>query len=244
MWFPMNPKNSKNVKLITFCFLMIQNIAVADTMRFIVPNYEPYTYLENGEIKGVGVESVKEVMSEIGVPYTLKLADNYDRVISIVESGDADGFFMASKSPERDSIAEFSHPLMVNKWGWIYLPNTVHPDPQSMEFKRTMRVGVILNSNPHKWLEKNKYNVTGAPKNIDKLLRMLESGRVDVIFSSELVFLNHVKKKNLSKGYIIETQLEQPFGIYISHGFIEKNRDIMDIINEAIDHARVIPPKN
>lgn len=223
------------VSILALIFLILSNNSFAQSpIRFNVPVFPPYMHEDNGKISGIGVELVEKIMREAGLPYVLKMGSNYGKAVFDVKNGNADGFFLASQNAERDEIAVFSKPVLINRWCWFFTDKSLNPKGE--KFKSEARVGSYLNSNTHKWLLENGYNVTGSPPNIDSLVKMLEANRINVIFLSEIVFLDAINKIGQTpEKYIKVIQEEKPFGIYISKEYLSKYPRIMERINEAID---------
>jgi len=126
-----------------------------EPIRFVVPNFPPYMHKKNGELAGEGISRVAKILKKAAIPFSFKLTTDYDRAIYEVKSGYSDGFFLASQNDERDKIAVFTKPVMQNAWCWFLL-NSSYSDPESFKFK-SANVGTILNTNTHKWLNKNEF---------------------------------------------------------------------------------------
>lgn len=226
-------------KVIWLCLLLILKgddpLLACEKVNFVVPNFEPYTFEKEGKIEGIGVDFVEDIMKKIGTPFTLELVPNYGRAVSETMTGRADGFFLASENEERNRIAVFSDPIVVNQWCW-FLPVSSNLNPKSTGFKETARIGTHLHSNTHKWLKKNDFHISATTKDVDDLINLIEKGRVDAVFLAEIVFLHIAKKKGISSGkYRQVFQAPQPFGIYISKQYLSRNTGFMDKLNQAIE---------
>jgi len=205
-----------------------------EPLRFVVPNFPPYMYQKNGELAGEGVSRVDKILKKAAIPFSFKLTTDYDRAIYEVKSGYSDGFFLASQNDERDKIAVFTKPVMQNAWCWFLL-NSTSLDPQDIKFK-SANVGTILNTNTHKWLNKNEFTSVSGVLEPQILLKMLSKGRLDAIFLSEAVFTEAIAKIGYSKSnFKIVVQKIRPFGMYISKGYLSKNPEALHTINKAIE---------
>ena len=222
--------------VIVLLILMWSNCGYAQKeIIFHVPDFPPYTFEKDGKIQGIGIELVDKILKEAGIQYSLKLVPNYGRAVQNVKIGHSDGFFLASQNAERDKIAVFSNPVVINRWCW-FLPANSTLNPNDAIFKTKARVGTFLNSNTHKWLMRKGYNVTGSPTEVDSLLKMLNMNRINVVFLAEAVFLESISKVGEKpESYEKVVQVEKPFGIYISKDYLSKNPSIMEKINIAID---------
>lgn len=205
-----------------------------DTLRLVMPSFKPYTYLENGELKGIGVELISRVMQSIEQPFTLALAPNYGRALSDVQHNEADGFFLASQNKERDAIGIFSSPLTVNRWCWFFSKESTLSSKDA-DFKTDMKIGTFLHTNTHKWLVNQNYEKVKTVTKVELLPTMLLRNRVQSVFLAETVFQDSVGKSELSLlQFRQEVEIAKPFGIYISKNYLKKHPNFMDKLNGAI----------
>ena len=233
----------KSVLIIALLILMGGDCGYAQSeIRFHLPDFPPYTFEKDGKIQGIGVEFVDKILKEAKIRYSLELTSNYGRAVYDVKAGNSDGFFMASQNIERDEIAHFSNPVLINRWCWFFPANSTL-NPKDASFKAEVRAGTYLHSNTHKWLIKNGYNVTGAVSKIESLPKMLKHNRINAIFIAEVVFFEVLGQTGETpENYKKAVQVEKPFGIYISKDYLSKNPGIMEKINTAIN--KVIANKN
>jgi ABC-type amino acid transport substrate-binding protein len=221
--------------MILFSLITLFSVQAQTAIQLAMPNYPPYTEIDNGKLSGFGYDLVVKIMDKAGIKMTVLPAPNYGRALEDTRQGKADGFFLASQNKERDEIAVFSSPVTTSTWLWVTLKDSKIPDFKSPEFKTTAKVGVQLNSNIHKWLTEKGYNIAGTPSDISVLLKMLKSDRVSAILLPELTFKDIVSKEG-DKIETFRTGVEStfPFAIYISKSFITRNPDIMKRLNAAI----------
>ena len=206
-----------------------------DKIRFVIPNYPPYTTEIDGKPSGTAVTTMEKILAEAGLAYGVTVVPNYGRAIEDTKKGEADGFFYASRNSERDDIAVFSKPLTMNSWAWFSLKKSA-VKTDAANFKETARIGALLNSNPHKWLSQNGYKVTGTPSDDDALLKMLQSNRMDVIFVAQTVFLHTIDTAGLKReDFDMKVEVPQPFGVYLSKKYLEKNPKALEKLNSAIE---------
>lgn len=221
------------------CFITVntysgQSEEGAGVIRFAVPNFKPYSFVQNNKLKGVGIDKVKALMSKLDQSYFFRFVPNYGRAVEELRRGRVDGMFLASENEERNAIAEFSVPVLINRWSWfLNQPNTL--DPHSELFKRDVTVATQLNTNTHKWLVKNNYLRIYPAKDPMRLANILDRGRLRAVFIAEEVFKSSVKQHRLnSNGFEQIVQFEKPFGIYISKRYLDKYPEFMIRLNQAI----------
>ena len=199
----------------------------------LVPNFPPYTYKDNNEFQGIGIEQARKIFEQAGITASYQLAPNYGKIVHSVKHGKGDAFLLASQNDERDQIAKFSQPVMVNRWSW-YVLNDSQVSPHSSNFKSQARVSTHFNANTHKWLTKHGYDVKPAMGTVN-LPEMLLLKRVDAVFIAELVFEQALAKNNISptlfKKYV---EVEKDFCIYVSNTYLNKFPETLTKINKAI----------
>ncbi|BBO73999.1 hypothetical protein DSCW_14160 [Desulfosarcina widdelii] len=74
--------------------------AAAETVVFSVGNFEPYHYEENGEVKGVFVETVGSVCERLDLTPRF-IVYPWKRAIALVKSGEVDGIISVFHTEER-----------------------------------------------------------------------------------------------------------------------------------------------
>ncbi|HEY4081057.1 MAG TPA: transporter substrate-binding domain-containing protein [Burkholderiaceae bacterium] len=212
--------------------------ALGQELRLSVPEYLPYTGTVDGKPGGTAIETVREILKKAGMTMVVQVVPNYGRCIQQIKEGTIDGFFLGSRNSERDAIAELSDAVTVNNWVWVTRKASSWRAANE-DFKRKAHVGVMLNTNPHSWLKGHGYNITGTATTSASLLAMLDLERLDAALMPELVFQNAVQSTSRSLGtYTTESEIKQPFGIYVSRKFIQAHPDVMARINQAIQQLR------
>lgn len=216
--------------------------AHGEDLNLVVPEYLPFTGLVHGQPGGMGFYMVEGVLKEAGLTMKVHVVPNYSRCVSEVQSQGSDGFFLGSRNAERDGVAVMSEPLLLNNWVWV-TPVTSALGPGDPDFKTKIRVGVILNTNPHVWLKDRGYTIGGTPVTGAALLAMLDARRFDIAFVPELVFKEALKDAGKKlEDYRLILQVRQPMGIYISKVYLSRHPGIMDKLNAAI--RRLYPKLN
>ncbi len=225
------------MKLIYFVFFSIFfSIQVAaqssKIINLVAPEFPPYTYLEDNEATGIGVKLIKQLLKNSPYQYTITIVKDYGLAVFLLKKGKADALFLASQNNERDAIAIFSKPLLMNRWSWYFNPDA-KLNPNSTSFKRDAGVGTILHTNTHKWLKKNRYHVIGQPTSPLALNKMLANHRIDAAFVAEAVFENAIPYDQHTQ-YQKIIAVEKPFGIYVSNKLNQQQPDFLQYINEQI----------
>jgi ABC-type amino acid transport substrate-binding protein len=160
------------------------------------------------------------------------MVEDYGEAVHIIKAKLADGMFLASQNIERDAIAVFTQPLLINKWSWFMLKES-DLDPKSEKFKLQADIGTIKGTNTYQWLKTNGYAVAASPSKASSLVAMLASRRIDAVFLSDVVFENELDEKVLFtlKKFV---EIEKHFAMYISHDYVKRHPESIEKINLSI----------
>ena len=215
------------------------SLLAGEKLRLIIPDFKPYTYFEQGEFKGVGVKKVKNILDALEIPYSLSIAPNYGRAVEELKQGRVDGLFLASENEERNAVAIFSQPVMINRWSWF-----THKDspilPSDPNFKQLTTVATHLNTNTHKWLVKNDYRVTFTPSDLHSLPKTLFNKRVGTVFLAETVFLDSCLAQGIDETFFNQhIESSKPYGIYITKAYAASHPEFMPKLNRAIMNTKL-----
>lgn len=208
-----------------------------DHLVLILPDFKPYTYLEQGEFKGIGVDKVRQILDKTETPYEFRLAPNYGRAVEELKNHRVDGLFLASENDERNAVAQFSDSVVINRWSW-FMHKGVRLMPDETGFKEQISIATHLNTNTHKWLKKNNYLVGFAPADLNILPRVLLNRRVGAVFLAEAVFLKACEDQGIDpRSFTQIVEIAKPFGIYIHKAYLENNPEFMGKLNQAIQQT-------
>lgn len=203
-------------------------------LRLLVSDFRPYTYEENGSVRGTGYTRLQEILKDAGIPFSSVVVSSLDTALSEIKAGSADAFFPAAARPDRDAFAVFAGPVLLHRWTW-FLPAGSTFNPSRASFKSYARVGTLSHSNMHTWLRSNGYAVTGIPSSARALIAMLKKGTINSILMPEAEFLDSMKSMGEDPSqYKMVVLYETPLGLYVSKAYLGKNPGVMDKIIKAL----------
>jgi ABC-type amino acid transport substrate-binding protein len=220
-------------KIITFLIVSFPSFSQeSSVLNLVSPHFPPYTYEHNNEIKGIGPDVIKRVFANTNITYKITMVKDYAEAVQIIKRKLGDGMFLASQNTERNNIAVFTHPIVVNKWSWFMLKNA-NVDLKSKTFKLDAVIGSLKGTNTYKWLKENGYRNVASPVDALSLVSMLKSNRIDAAFLADAVFEYGLDKTALSQFKKV-LEVEKDFGMYISHDYVKKHPDSLEQINNSI----------
>ncbi|MCP5267682.1 MAG: transporter substrate-binding domain-containing protein [Zoogloeaceae bacterium] len=224
--------------LTVFSMVLAASACAAEVVRLATHDLPPYGSYRGGNERftGVAVDVVDCVMKRVSRPYQL-LVVPWARAQRLVQTGEADGFFAASQNPERDAYAVRTLPIAPQEWRW-YLLASNKADPLSAEFRQTGSVGSFLGANMLDWLNRNGYKVEASPATTERLLQMLQLGRVDAILANHLVMDRLLREHKLEKSVRSVLQESKPLSVYFSKSFLAGSPGFLEAFNAQIEPCR------
>ena len=225
----------KLLRCLTLC--LASSLALAEPcIRLAAPQFKPFTYSEYDLVLGLGAERVALALNSINQPYQFVSVPNYGRALRELKASRVDGFFLATENEERNRYGKLSAAVIINHWSWFWLKQDSSPDASN--FRSEARIGTILNTNTHRWLEESGYTVSAALDDIPHLIALLEKGRIDAIFLAELAVKHELKERATALNLNQKIEKSIPMGVYVSHRFSEANPGFAERFDQAI---RVLP---
>lgn len=214
---------------------LLTNVLNAQTFSDLtlgMPHFKPYTYSENGEAKGSGVQKTMQTLNALPVNYKIKQFATYTDLIKALRDDQIQGFFLATKNHERDKYAKFSKPLEYNNWAWFTI-KTHAVDVKDKRFKHHQMVGTVENTNTYRWLVRQGYQVIGK-KSIE-LPELLLQQKIRGAFLAEKVFEEACRTLKIDASQF-QKQIEKrrEFSIYISKKYLTRNPNFMRALNDQI----------
>lgn len=199
-------------------------------------DWPPYQTYENTSMQGIALDKVKCALGMMGQPYQLTMTTWSDAQLR-VHSGSQHGFFVATKTSERDEYATLSAPIAKQTLNWYFGPG-VEPKVDELS-KLNLNFSAKFGSNKWFWLKRNGFNVVKQPRDAKVLLRLLKQREIDVVLEDELVFKRELNKASLPLDYFNSTNLDtKDMGVYFSNRFLKTYSGFLDSFNSAISKCK------
>ena len=212
--------------------------AAGALLRLTTHELPPYSFREGTDqrLRGVAVEVVDCVLSRIGRPYEVQVLP-WARAQKLVQNGEADGFFAASRNAEREAYGVQSAIIADQQWRW-YLMAGNPSDPLAADFRDKATVGSFIGANMLDWLREKGYRVQASPPTTEALLKMLRAGRIDAILANNLVMEQLIREQGLEGRLRSVLQEDKPLGVYFSKTFLARNPGFLERFNEQVAACR------
>ena len=182
------------------CFLVICGCTNTTALDVVTLQYPPYEYLENGEVKGIVVEIVKEVFKKMESPINITLYP-WDRSLDMVNKGETDAIFTIFKNPQRDTFLDYSHEVLITQTVSLFVAKdsaiVFDGDLSTLcnctfGIVRKVSYGSIFDGAVKNGVIRNIETSETGEENMKKLLH----GRCDILVSNRYGALDIVKGMN------------------------------------------------
>lgn len=205
-----------------------------EVVRIAATPQAPDVVVENDLASGPAVDLITRVISELGFKPSVVVTPNYGRAFNDLRSGSADIMAFCTRNAERDLVA-VHFPLAAKVvYAW-YSKAGSSLDVGSDSFKEKTPVGAFLNSNTGQWLTDNGYKNLVGISTFDSMARMLDMGRVPVVFAVAAAFEGSMVKEQFAAGkFDKKVQVERTVGFYFSNAWLQAHPNMEQKIRASI----------
>lgn len=163
-------------------------------MPIVFEDYPPYEYEEDGEIKGVNLELIREAFRRMGITPSFEPRP-WKRALYELEYGEILALSSGFKTPERETFAIFPSEPLAMETNVVVALTVSGVEVNSLEDLKGMRVGVVREYIYGHGLEDIQGVVRVEANSSQQLIRMLLNQRMDVAIGNKAVF-KHLAKKS------------------------------------------------
>lgn len=168
----------------------------AQEFYFVTLEYPPLEYKDKtGSAKGVAVEIVTRIMSELGHTVSIEVLP-WERALMMVKYGRADAIFTIFKSSERELFLDYSEEILIPQMVALYaLKDSPINFDGTFENLKQFKIGVVSTISYGRKFDRSrsvlKVERTSA---LEQNFRKLMLGRIDLVisnvYSAEIVINN------------------------------------------------------
>lgn len=134
----------KNYILIAISFFII-NYASAENITVGVKQAVPFSYLEDGEWKGISIDFLNQLSEQVGFTYTLVGSLSVPELITSTQNKNVDMSIAAiSLTSEREKVIDFSHSYFTTSLGILSKNKASTTENLLWMLKKVMGILVIL----------------------------------------------------------------------------------------------------
>ncbi|MCD2173714.1 substrate-binding periplasmic protein [Rhizobium sp. C4] len=153
--------------------------APAETLHLLTESYPPYSYQENGVLKGIAIDLMKAIMTDAGIPYEMKIQP-WARAYGLALNSGGHCVFSTVHTAERDALFEWIEPLFTTE---TYLVRRSGSDvkPTDLDDAKRYLVGTQLGDYTEALLKQGGFRRVDLTSEIDLSLKKLIAGRIDLM---------------------------------------------------------------
>jgi len=187
-------------------------------------------------IQGGSVDHVKCILEKMQVSYQIRSLP-WRRARQDVHASVIDGFFTAVAIDDASDFATFSAPLVLENWYWFWRKDMMAP----ASWKDHFQIGIILGSQQEAILTNEGYTDFVTANNIEQLVKLLFSKRIDAVLLDKEVFENAIAKMHLSsRDYKSRFFRYMPLGVYFGIPFLTQQPDFLAAFNSRISSCSIM----
>lgn len=181
-------------------------------------------------VQGGSVDHVKCILEKMQVKYEIRSLP-WRRARQDVHASVIDGFFTAVAIDDASDFATFSAPLVLENWYWFWRNDMEAP----ISWKEHFQIGVILGSQQEAILSNEGYTEFVTANNIEQLVKLLFSKRIDAVLLDKDVFEKTMGKMHISnQAYKSRFFRYMPLGVYFGAPFLTQQPDFLTAFNSRI----------
>lgn len=163
--------------------------------------FPPFSYQEDGQVKGIFIDLVREAFRRSGTPITIT-AYPWARAIAMLENGETDALCTIYKSAQRETFADFSQAVVPDIQSLFVRREAEFRFDGSLESLRGRTIGTVEGYSYGETFDEAFKNGTlrSEPVNlIDRNVEKLLDGRIDMFVEGKYVALYTMKKMGVAE---------------------------------------------
>ncbi|BBH53069.1 substrate-binding periplasmic protein [Fluviispira sanaruensis] len=222
-----------NKRFIFFICTIYSSSISANNLIINTQEWPPYQYFKGNKFDGSATTVVECVLKKMKLKYQIRVLP-WKRAQEEVKLGQAQAFYSAGITDERNSYATPTNKIATYKWYW-YLKSNSSFQPNLKGFKEKAEVAAKLGTGPETFLIEQKYNLVSSPKDISNLFDMLEAKRFDAFLSPSEPAIDEMRKRNWNESkFKIIFHSENDLVFYFSKKFVANNKNVVNQFNSFI----------
>lgn len=192
-------------------------------------DFAPISFQENGEAMGIAPDVIRETFKRMGYRVRIELVP-WKRAQEMVKDGDADGFFSAYRTSERETAYTFpAEPIIIERNVFVVRKNSNIKFDGDISKLSQYGIGTFIGYNTlDKYIESGQIVTVDRSGNINEGLYKLISGDrgVDLIVNTDYIIWYAAKKLNMSDQL---KELSPPLTVNPSYLVFSKKKNMTEI---------------
>lgn len=226
-----------------FVGICIRPVSSAETLQLVTLDYPPYEYSENGEVKGLAVNVVREVFRRLNYKVEIKFLP-WSRSLKLVELGQADAIFTAYRTPERELFLDYSNEILMSQEVSLFIRKGFEI-PQNHDFanlaeyhfgaRRGVSYGAKFDTAVEEGTLRSVYRVSDG----NALIKLLLNKRVDIVPFNRLGAYYRFRKLGVAKDVEELSSPIQSVPSYIAFSKKRNHAALRDQVDQVLKEMKL-----
>ncbi len=230
-------------EMVKFLFLLICTVFLnigqvrADTLELVSLEQPPLVFQQDGVVKGISVDIVKEVFRRIKQPVNISIYP-FARTLALMQSGKVDGLFAVVKTAEREKYMDYCEEILIEQTGSLFVRADSKLDfDGDLSKLAELNVGVLRGATYgaqwEKAVQAGTFHKLEAVGDYRMNLHKLMVGRLDVMVGPYFTIMNLIEQEGLN-GQVV--QLNPPIELVPTYLTFARSRKL-DKLKKQVDQA-------
>ena len=210
--------------------LLAQSVQAAEKIEIVTEDWRPFSYMEDGVVKGTATEVVKAVMDHSGLEYSLDVYP-WARALKYATAKPNTMIFALGRSPERENKFKWVGPVTPSNNGNFYRLRTRNDIvTNTLQDAKKYSISTNNRSASQSLLQKKGFTDVEYGWHQELSIKMLIRGRVDLLVMTEQAVKGHFEKLNLSTDLVepvfllLKAESFMAFSLQTDDSVVEKVR--------------------
>jgi len=209
--------------------------------QLVTLDYPPYEFEENGKVKGLATEIVREVFRRMGDDVKITVYP-WKRSLELVKNGSADAVFTIYHTPEREDFLDYSAEVLVQqKTAFFVLNNSKIKYDRKLDDLKQESFGVVLGVNYGEkfglFTEKNQHKIASYYDGFSNM-RGLLTGMHTITVSNVLGATTILKSMNKESQVKMLEPVLQDVASYLAFSKAAKLKTVRDKFDKTLKQMK------
>ena len=168
-------------------------------IKIVTASTPPFSYLEDGVVKGVSTEMVEKILQEVGAETSVELYP-WARAYKLARSQPNTLIYLIERLPDREAMFKWVGAITPIKTHIYKMKSRTDIQIDKIHDIKPYSIGVRQGGGGHQYLEMRGILQLSPVENLEQNIRMLQKNRIDLMVASELAFVDLVRSLGLSLG--------------------------------------------
>ncbi len=218
------------------CFFVQTASAENSIIQVVTEEWKPYSYEEDGEIRGSSTKVVKEIMDRSGLEYQINVFP-WARAYMMAVRNKNTLIYPIVRTPERDSKFIWVAPVAMTDMSYFYKLSTRKDIViNSLEDAKQYNIGTSRGGFLHQFLAKHNFPTITPTNHIKLSLKQLIGSRVDLVLSESQSIAFDMQEiaqpiDQIEKAFLVQSHHAYlAFGNNASNEIVQKVKDAYSLL--------------